>query len=240
MEGALRRFKYLGQLAALAVFVLPTVASAATLLEPGLYEELGFAPSPSSILKINPTIGGGTVTTSGNVQIGVISGGTVYTSSQSIAAIPANTAPPISTSGNFLASGPSSSPAGFPANKAGLAFDTPVTSFTFLLGSPDSTNTILVLLNDGMFAHAFSLADLGIAPITGNQQYAEYVSFFTTGSTVIDAVRFNSSTDALEVSNFSIAAVPEPSTWAMMILGFCGLGFLANRRRNQSSALTAV
>jgi len=28
------------------------------------------------------------------------------------------------------------------------------------------------------------------------------------------------------------AAVPEPSTWAMMILGFCGLGFMAYRRKN--------
>lgn len=28
------------------------------------------------------------------------------------------------------------------------------------------------------------------------------------------------------------AAVPEPSTWAMMILGFLGLGFLAHRRRH--------
>jgi hypothetical protein len=27
-------------------------------------------------------------------------------------------------------------------------------------------------------------------------------------------------------------AVPEPSTWAMMILGFCGLGILAYRRKN--------
>jgi hypothetical protein len=36
------------------------------------------------------------------------------------------------------------------------------------------------------------------------------------------------------------AAVPEPSTWAMMLLGFVGLGFLAYRRRNQSSAFTAA
>jgi len=36
------------------------------------------------------------------------------------------------------------------------------------------------------------------------------------------------------------AAVPEPSTWAMMILGFLGLGFMAYRRRNQASSLTAV
>jgi hypothetical protein len=28
-----------------------------------------------------------------------------------------------------------------------------------------------------------------------------------------------------------VAAVPEPSTWAMMILGFLGLGLLAYRRR---------
>jgi hypothetical protein len=27
------------------------------------------------------------------------------------------------------------------------------------------------------------------------------------------------------------AAVPEPSTWAMMIFGFCGLGFMTYRRK---------
>lgn len=32
------------------------------------------------------------------------------------------------------------------------------------------------------------------------------------------------------------AAVPEPSTWAMMVLGFCGLGFMAYRRRERFSA----
>ncbi len=32
-------------------------------------------------------------------------------------------------------------------------------------------------------------------------------------------------------------AVPEPSTWAMMILGFAGVGFLAYRRRSQGTAL---
>jgi PEP-CTERM motif len=32
----------------------------------------------------------------------------------------------------------------------------------------------------------------------------------------------------------TIASVPEPSTWAMMILGFAGVGFLAYRRREQN------
>lgn len=33
---------------------------------------------------------------------------------------------------------------------------------------------------------------------------------------------------------FTVAAVPEPSTWAMMILGFAGVGFLTYRRRNSA------
>jgi|SRR6185437_11651862 len=32
------------------------------------------------------------------------------------------------------------------------------------------------------------------------------------------------------------AAVPEPSTWAMMIVGFCGIGFLAYRRKHTGLA----
>jgi PEP-CTERM motif len=35
--------------------------------------------------------------------------------------------------------------------------------------------------------------------------------------------------------------VPEPSTWAMMILGFAGIGFMAYRRsRKNAMALTAA
>ncbi|MES2195761.1 MAG: PEPxxWA-CTERM sorting domain-containing protein [Pseudomonadota bacterium] len=36
----------------------------------------------------------------------------------------------------------------------------------------------------------------------------------------------------------TIAAVPEPSSWAMMILGFAGVGFMAHRRR-KTAALAA-
>ena len=34
-----------------------------------------------------------------------------------------------------------------------------------------------------------------------------------------------------------VAAVPEPSTWAMMLLGFLGVGFMAYRRRNKDAML---
>jgi len=36
------------------------------------------------------------------------------------------------------------------------------------------------------------------------------------------------------------SAVPEPSTWAMMILGFCGVGFMAYRRKQNGPALRPV
>ena len=35
----------------------------------------------------------------------------------------------------------------------------------------------------------------------------------------------------------TVSAVPEPSTWAMLLLGFAGMGFMAYRRRNQGAAL---
>jgi hypothetical protein len=38
---------------------------------------------------------------------------------------------------------------------------------------------------------------------------------------------------------FNVSAVPEPSTWAMMILGFAGIGFMSYRRRYQASSATA-
>src|SRR5882757_2820267 len=37
--------------------------------------------------------------------------------------------------------------------------------------------------------------------------------------------------------NWQVAAVPEPSTWAMMILGFLGIGFLGYRRKSSASGL---
>ena len=37
----------------------------------------------------------------------------------------------------------------------------------------------------------------------------------------------------------SVAAVPEPATWAMMILGFAGVGLVAYRRKSKSAPMAA-
>ncbi|WP_213773439.1 PEPxxWA-CTERM sorting domain-containing protein [Bradyrhizobium sp. dw_78] len=41
----------------------------------------------------------------------------------------------------------------------------------------------------------------------------------------------------IDLSQGIASAVPEPSTWAMMILGFCGLGFMAYRRKQSGPTL---
>jgi hypothetical protein len=45
--------------------------------------------------------------------------------------------------------------------------------------------------------------------------------------------------DALGDATFA-PPVPEPSTWAMMILGFCSLGFMAYRRKQNGAALNVA
>ena len=37
----------------------------------------------------------------------------------------------------------------------------------------------------------------------------------------------------------AITAVPEPSTWAMLILGFAGIGFMAYRRKSKPALMAA-
>lgn len=45
---------------------------------------------------------------------------------------------------------------------------------------------------------------------------------------------FSSADTELASVSIDVAAVPEASTWAMMLLGFCGLGLLAYRRQGNS------
>jgi hypothetical protein len=131
------------------------------------------------------------------------------------------------TVGNFLAAGPDDN------GTATLTFTTPTSELSFLWGSPDTYNTLLVNTNNGVFSYTASQA--GVVPPNGNQSFAEYIGFVGTAGTVINSVTFESTSNAFEVSNFAVSAVPEASTWAMMMLGFLGLGFLGYRRSSNPS-----
>lgn len=61
-----------------------------------------------------------------------------------------------------------------------------------------------------------------------------------TGSDTLSFVAYNNPSFAyLDDVSLNIAAVPEPSTWAMLILGFASLGYFAHRRRHIAQLGTA-
>jgi PEP-CTERM motif len=70
---------------------------------------------------------------------------------------------------------------------------------------------------------------------TGCQTSTDCNGFVTlTSDTLFTSVTFASDRNSFEITN--ISAVPEPSTWAMMILGFLGVGFMGYRRKSNHAA----
>jgi hypothetical protein len=128
-------------------------------------------------------------------------------------------------------------------------------NYVGIITDPTVKNDILSLYvlatgSDG-YEVAFSMGELN--PLFGNMP--DLVALTLNGQPIdqngfariivpndVRAGRWVSNLVSLEVLNaFSpVAAVPEPSTWAMMILGFAGVGFMVFRRRNQSAAITAA
>jgi PEP-CTERM motif-containing protein len=78
---------------------------------------------------------------------------------------------------------------------------------------------------------------LDIAPLTSSS------NFTFLGPEASSFQMFVTNADGSDIHSFfaMTAAIPEPSTWAMMILGFAGVGFMAYRRRKDSTpALSAA
>jgi len=64
------------------------------------------------------------------------------------------------------------------------------------------------------------------------------VNFFNQSNNGLYRVNvMNQLIDGYVTATSSVAAVPEPSTWAMMILGFMGVGFLTYRRKQSGPSV---
>jgi hypothetical protein len=64
-------------------------------------------------------------------------------------------------------------------------------------------------------------------------------SLFESAIAIYSFYDFNTNTGEFyqaQLDAIAVQAVPEPSTWAMMILGFAGVGFLAYRRGRKQAA----
>jgi hypothetical protein len=101
-------------------------------------------------------------------------------------------------------------------------------SFDIYWGSPDTYNTLKLSNGDS---------------ITGTD-VGNYFHFTANGDNnntrwvhIYDSNAFNGFTALSGQAAFEFdAAVPEPSTWAMMLMGFAGLGFAGYRSRKNAAA----
>ncbi len=117
-----------------------------------------------------------------------------------------------------------------------LTFSAPnAASFVSLIGTLDGT-PISVPVPDGN-SFIFSFTSNVLTSITGSDSPSNprLVFSFLNG---IESYRFGQGNDGgTSAGTVAISAVPEPSTWAMMILGFFGVGFMAYRRKGAQPQL---
>jgi PEP-CTERM motif len=111
-----------------------------------------------------------------------------------------------------------------------LTFDNSL-NFVSLTGTLDSsTINVTPVLNDNF---TFNFTSGVLTSITGSDQPANpRLTFFFSGGVETYTFGQGGSDNVTSRGTVAISAVPEPSTWAMMILGFFGVGFLAYRQKN--------
>jgi len=101
-------------------------------------------------------------------------------------------------------------------------------AFSLYMGSPDTYNSIR-FIGDG-FDHTLSGGQMTEGNTGQEWSWGARVNF-DFGGAVVKQVVLSSSSNSFEVDNFAVAAVPEPATWAMMIMGFGAAGAILRRRQ---------
>ena len=107
-------------------------------------------------------------------------------------------------------------------------------SFGLYWGSVDTYNSLTFYNGDNSVA-TITGAEVD-PPMNANGGQTDYASngyVLITGLPQFDRVVAASSSNSFEFDNV-VAGVPEPSTWAMLLLGFAGLGYAAYRRGGKS------
>lgn len=139
---------------------------------------------------------------------------------------------------NFNSTGNFGAVRGDPTGTYNVSFGAPVSIFSFVLGSLDSYNELTLFFSDSS-SLVYNGNEINNGPFEDGDQLSSAtngrVTYTITGSTpFITGARFRSiGANSFEFDDLAIAAVPEPSTWLMMLMGFAAVGF-GMRRRNAS------
>ncbi len=121
-----------------------------------------------------------------------------------------------------------------------------LSAFSFYLGSPDTYNTI------SFYSGASQIGSLSGSAIwaaangaNGNQTWGRRV-YYDFGSDQVTQITFASSGNSFEFDGLAgvrglvpQGGIPEPSTWAMMLIGFFGAGAMLRSSRRRQVAATA-
>jgi hypothetical protein len=111
-----------------------------------------------------------------------------------------------------------------------------LTSFSFYMGSPDTYNQVVFHII-GSADQVFNGTEIWDGPnMNGDRDKGYRVSYNFNGAKV-SGITFTSGQDAFEFDNLAgTLAVPEPASWALMILGFGGVGAALRSRRKLAIA----
>lgn len=113
--------------------------------------------------------------------------------------------------------------------------------FGLYWGSLDTYNTIKFYDGASLVAsfNGSQIATLGGLTANGGQNSfasSRYVNFDFTSGDRFDRVVLKSGNNSFELDNIYVSSpIPEPATWAMMLIGFAGLGYVASRRRARAA-----
>jgi hypothetical protein len=170
-------------------------------------------------------IGGlGGLTNSANfiaLSSGNVTGGALY----SAGANGTGSTEPSGAVGTWLAAGPTEINNG--GGNAVLTLGAAVGYVSFEWGSPDTDNMLQVTEANGDTT-SFTAADVGLTP--GGLGYDGYVHFQAQAGTSITKLTFELRRDQVEAANFT-TAVPEPSTYVLMLASLGLIGVVARRRK---------
>ncbi|TAJ71331.1 MAG: PEP-CTERM sorting domain-containing protein [Phenylobacterium sp.] len=105
-------------------------------------------------------------------------------------------------------------------------------SFSFYMGSPDTYNKVTFHLRDGTTKVLEGTAIWGGNPAGDGNRENGYRVYYDFGGSGVDAITFESSQNSFEFDGLAgTLGVPEPGTWALMIMGFGGAGAMIRRRK---------
>ncbi|WP_380872512.1 hypothetical protein ACFB49_34430 [Sphingomonas sp. DBB INV C78] len=143
---------------------------------------------------------------------------------------PPNAAAPAGDATAYLAV-PGTSYSGFATlDFTGLTYGPGIGGFDFYWGSIDKGNRMAIVTSTGTYT--FTGADIigsGLGSTTTAQANRRVIFDLGPGE-ILQQIRFYSDLPAFELDDFAVVAVPEPSTWAMMLVGFLSIGSMLRRR----------